>query len=201
MNLSQQFRYYIQSQVNNNKAILGTVVKQDLTDPTSEDYGSWIIQPIDDEPPIFGVVSGQDNAPEIGSLVVVQFLDNQNAFITHIFEYKKRSVQAEQLNIGITEDIEIKGKTLTMDIEELMKVNAKLLEIVIQQTIKMTSTQATAIEGNGVKIKSNGVDLGSILQDILTTLGVLNTAILPAGSVPAAANIAALTPKITAFNA
>ena len=82
-----------------------------------------------------------------------------------------------------------------------MKVNAKLLEIVIQQSIKMTSTQSTTIQGNGVKIQSNGVDLGSILQDILTTLGVLNTAILPAGSVPAAANLATLTPKITTFNA
>lgn len=193
MNLAQTFRSYIETSINNNKAILGTAIEQDLANPADDEYGTWTVQPLDDEPPIYGVVSGQDNKPTVGSLVVVQFLDNQNAFITHIFAYDTRSVIAKLLNITIDEDVTITAKNLNMIIQEAMKIQSKTLELTTQQTID--------IDGNGVKLKSNSVDLGGILTDIVGALTKINTAVGSlTGVPPAATEIASLTPNVTTFN-
>jgi hypothetical protein len=201
MNLAQSFRAYIESSINNNKAVLGTAVEQDLGNPADDTYGTWTIQPLDDEPPIFGVVSGQDNKPAIGSLVVLQFLDNQNAFITHIFDYDTRSVIAKLLNIKIDEDMTITAKNLDMIIAEVMKIDAKQLEVTTSQTQKFNATQDIQITGNGVKVVSNAIDLGLILTDLLAAITALNTAIAAlTGAPPAAAQIATLTPNINTFN-
>ena len=190
MNLSQQFRAYIQTAISNNKAVLGTAVRQNLGDPNDDDYGTWTVQPLDDEPPIFGVVSGQENKPIAGSLVVVQFLDNQNAFITSIFDYDTRSVIAKLLEINITNGIQMKGASMSMQIQNDFEGDAKTLNINITQNIN--------IEGNGIKLKSNGQDLGQILSDIsgaLTTLGGAVGSTLP--PLPTAPTIAA---NVATFN-
>jgi hypothetical protein len=216
MNLSQALREQIKNQLSVMTAAIGVVVAENL-DETGNPNGSFVIQPVDNEPPLFNVIALSNNKPKPNSYVIYQYLDEQNAYITGMMEFERisQTTQIAQLqtatasmtatqNINIqtqkdcivaaTEDIVLESNTLTFNTQDTLKELAN--------TIQLTSTLATTLDGNGVKITSNGIQLSLILTDILGALTAINTAIATlTGTPPAAAQIATLTTNIPAFNA
>lgn len=210
MNLSQALRDQIKNQLSVMTAAIGIVIYDNQD-------GSFVVQPLDNEPPLFNVIALSNNKPKDNSLVIYQYLDEQNAYITGMMEFERISstttiaqlqtatasiIATENINIQTdkdciveaTEDIVLESNTLTFNTQDTLKELAN--------TIQLTSTLATTLDGNGVKITSNGIQLSLILTDILAALTAINTAIATlTGTPPAAAQIATLSTNIPAFNA
>ena len=84
MNLGEKLRKLISDNVDKARPFFAYVIEQ------NEDF-SWQVQPVDNQPVIYGALTFQEEAdgmtPAIGSLVLCVYIDQFSCFITEIIDY------------------------------------------------------------------------------------------------------------------